>query len=235
MSFSVEAETDTSTSLRLFTSRCSPTGRSLRLGHSSGACFYAQEKRDTIVGHPDHTPADVGASDVGKLHKALWWNSTKISVSGDELRRGLVSCGVEVVAASAATRDPLRGWCTVTISSLLDPVKKCSRWRRWAKRRRGVLRFRAGSVNCVQRSQLARARWIQSELGDLGSRCAVVVRCFPLPGRHRSLAAPWSQHRVETCGIDGSVVARSHLGHEVDIVKSTPQGKCRRRVHHSST
>ena len=101
------------------------------------------------------------------------------------------------------------------------------------ERRRGVLRFRAGSVNCVQRSQLASARSIQSELGDLGSRCAVDVRCFPLPGRHRSLAAPWSQHRVETCGLDGSVVARCHLGHEVDIVKSTRQGKCPRRVHHS--
>ena len=52
------------------------------------AYFYAEEKRTTFVGLPDNVPADVRISHVRKLRA--------VASRGDELRKGLVSCGLMV-------------------------------------------------------------------------------------------------------------------------------------------
>ena len=55
------------------------------------ADFDAEEKRDTFVESPDYVPADVRASHVGKLRKALYGTRPTASSWGDEVRKGLVS------------------------------------------------------------------------------------------------------------------------------------------------
>ena len=64
------------------------------------AYFYAEEKRDTFVELPDNVPAEFRASHVGKLRKALCGTRPAAASWSDELRKGLVSCGLVVGTVS---------------------------------------------------------------------------------------------------------------------------------------
>ena len=57
------------------------------------AYFNGGEKRDTFVELPDHVPADMRVSHVGKLRKALYSTRPAAASWGDELG---VSCGLVV-------------------------------------------------------------------------------------------------------------------------------------------
>ena len=84
------------------------------------AYFNGGEKRDTFVELPDHVPADMRVSHVGKLRKALYSTRPAAASWGDELG---VSCGLVV-----GTLVLLLGQCMVTTSSLLDLARRrCSR------------------------------------------------------------------------------------------------------------
>ena len=64
------------------------------------AYCYAEEMRDTFVELPNNLPADVRATHVGKLRKALHDTRPAAASWGDELRKRLASCGIVVGAVS---------------------------------------------------------------------------------------------------------------------------------------
>ena len=64
------------------------------------AYFYAEKERDTFVELPDYVPADFRTTHVGKLRKALYGTRPAAASWGDELRKGLVSCSLNVGAMS---------------------------------------------------------------------------------------------------------------------------------------
>ena len=80
-----------------------PYGRQVPLGDTVAAVFeicrvyfYGEEKRDTFVELHGHVPADMRASHVGKLRKALNGPRPAAASWGDELRKGLASGGLIV-------------------------------------------------------------------------------------------------------------------------------------------
>ena len=64
------------------------------------AYFHAEEKRDTFVELPDYVPAEFWTTHVGKLRKALYGTRPAAASWRDELRKGLVSCGLNVGTVS---------------------------------------------------------------------------------------------------------------------------------------
>ena len=64
------------------------------------AYFYAEEKRDTFVELPDYVRAEFRTTHAGKLRKALYGTRPAAASWGDELRKGLVSCGLTVGTVS---------------------------------------------------------------------------------------------------------------------------------------
>ena len=56
------------------------------------AYFYVEEKRDIFVELPDYVPAEIRATHVGKLRKALYGTRPVAASWRDELRKGLFSC-----------------------------------------------------------------------------------------------------------------------------------------------
>ena len=62
--------------------------------------FYAEEKRDTSIDLLDCVPAEFRATHVGKLRKALYGTRPAAASWGDELRKGLVSCSLNVGTVS---------------------------------------------------------------------------------------------------------------------------------------
>ena len=88
--------------------------------------------RNTFVELPDYVPRDVLATHVGKLRKAQY-GTRPAAASWSDVSAASLSWELDRGAASVTTRHQLRGHCTVTTSSsLLDPVRKCSRLGRYS-------------------------------------------------------------------------------------------------------
>ena len=88
------------------------------------AYFHAEEKRNTFVELPDNVPADVRASHVEKVRKALYGTRPAAASGSDEPEKRARHCRA---ADSVISLVPLREQCMVTTLSMLDLAKKCSR------------------------------------------------------------------------------------------------------------
>ena len=87
------------------------------------AYIYPEEQRDKFVELPDCVPADTRASHVEELSRAMRCMELGLAAASwrEQLRKGLVSCGVVGVLRPYTLGIRCGSGATVTASSLLDP------------------------------------------------------------------------------------------------------------------